>query len=105
MALAKWFAAKEVQLARQLVERLRAEFPPEMEQMNTNRARSLRKRGVEQLLQATAAFQKEWKPGLLKRLGFARQFQRDMNGAGYRDEFIKTTTAAALAELTRSGQK
>lgn len=82
-----------------LVADLQGQFPPELT-ANSSRVSALRRKGVESLLKSLGEYRTHHPFGMLKRLIFARNFQRALFNAGYSGEFVRQVTAAALVELT-----
>lgn len=101
MALREWLGGDVQARAKNFVHQLSATFPAELEAVSAQRARALRKQGVEQLLGKVAAFRQDAKPGFVKRIVFARVFQRELAAHGYGSDFIRQLMIAVLAELTK----
>lgn len=91
---------KSRQAAQLLAETLIKAFPSTLEPMSSRKALDIRGKALQQLLEQTITIQRRDKLGILDRIIFARDFQKQLREAGYSPAFIRQTTAEVLAKIS-----
>ena len=96
-------SASERAFAAEVAGRLEKDVPPG--QMLTNmKGMSVNKitRMLERTYQASAAYQRENRLGVIKRAVLANSFKWELKNRGYPDEFVDVATEGLVMELTKA---
>jgi hypothetical protein len=95
--------AQEKAFARELVEHLVQELPPDL---MVSRRQVLSVNKITKLLQKTylsvGAYQREHKVGFIKRAVLANAFKWELKNTGYPDDFIDMATEGLVVEISRA---
>lgn len=94
-----------VQLAENLVREFHEVYPSAMVPLTTARARSLRERGINRLLETVAEHHAVKPIGIFRRIVFARAFQRALKAHAYPAAFNREITTKLLVRLALSGKQ
>lgn len=96
----KFLTGDAAQTAARLSAEFCSAFPASLEGSQSRKAEEIRSRATKKLLDDVDAMQQDKRMGILKRIAFARSFQRSLVSAGYSDKLIREITADVLAKLT-----
>lgn len=92
--------AKTRQAAKDLAQQVTTDFPPSLQELSGRKAVDMFHRASGELRRRAQALQKEERMGLLRRIVFARAFQKELVRLGYHGVLVRNLMSETLMALT-----
>ncbi|MDP2751085.1 MAG: hypothetical protein Q8O31_00540 [Rhodocyclaceae bacterium] len=99
-AIKKWLLGGVTEAAKKLAQEMSKGYPASMEDLPGKKPAELRHRALVQLLTEGVLFQQAQQMGLLRKIFFARAFQKEMGQLGYSPTLTRQILSELLAKIS-----